>query len=207
MIGESAGFTLRYVGLLWSVVGRKPLAALIAASTSRAAASMFRLKSNCNVTFVWPKLLDEVISVTPAIRPNCRSRGVATEDAMISGLAPAMAACTETVGKSTCGNGETGSNRNATAPANATAAVRRVVATGFLMNGEERLTLVAHRRGRLETALRTRPVPEGRKLPGDLVEEQINDGGRVERENLAHNQSADDGDTQWPPQLCACALP
>ena len=26
--------------------------------------------------------------MTPAMRPNCRSRGVATEEAMISGLAP-----------------------------------------------------------------------------------------------------------------------
>ncbi len=65
---------------------------------------------------------------------------------MISGLAPAMEACTETVGKSTCGSGETGSRRNATAPARATAAVSRVVATGFLMKGEERLTLVPYRR-------------------------------------------------------------
>ena len=37
---------------------------------------------------VVPMLLEEVISVTPAIRPNWRSSGVATEEAMISGLAP-----------------------------------------------------------------------------------------------------------------------
>jgi len=34
-------------------------------------------------------VLDEVISVTPAMRPNCRSNGVATADAIVSGLRPA----------------------------------------------------------------------------------------------------------------------
>ena len=61
-------------------------------------------------------MLDDVISVTEAIRPNCRSSGVATDDAMVSGLAPGNAADTEMVGKSTCGSGDTGSNRNAVAP-------------------------------------------------------------------------------------------
>jgi hypothetical protein len=37
---------------------------------------------------VAPKKLVEVISVTPAMRPNCRSSGVATDDAIVSGLAP-----------------------------------------------------------------------------------------------------------------------
>src|SRR5581483_5280792 len=83
---------------------------------------------------------DEVISVTEAMRPNCRSSGVATEEAMISGLAPGREAETETVGKSTCGRGETGSNRKATTPDSATAAVSSVVAIGRLMKGEERLT-------------------------------------------------------------------
>ena len=47
--------------------------------------------------------LVEVISVTPAMRPNWRSSGVATADAMVSGLAPGSAADTEMVGNSTCG--------------------------------------------------------------------------------------------------------
>jgi hypothetical protein len=84
-------------------------AALIAASTSRAAPSMFRLRSNWIVMLVEPNPLDEVISVTPAMCPNCRSSGVATEDAMISALAPGSPAFTEMVGKSTCGSGATGS--------------------------------------------------------------------------------------------------
>ena len=35
-----------------------------------------------------PRPLEEVICVTPAMRPNWRSSGVATEEAIVSGLAP-----------------------------------------------------------------------------------------------------------------------
>ena len=51
--------------------------------------------------------------MTPAMRPNCRSSGVATEVAIVSGLAPGSAADTWMVGKSTCGSGDTGSSRKA----------------------------------------------------------------------------------------------
>src|SRR5580700_72848 len=51
------------------------------------------------------ELLD-VISVTPAMRVNCFSRGVATDTAIISGLAPGREALTRIVGKSIWGNGE-----------------------------------------------------------------------------------------------------
>jgi hypothetical protein len=91
------------------------------ASTSRAAPLMSRLRSNCSVTLVVPSELEEVISVTPAMCPNCRSSGVAIEDAMMSGLAPGSEAATVMVGKSTCGSGDTGSTMNAMAPASATA--------------------------------------------------------------------------------------
>src|ERR1022692_1853437 len=127
IIGASAGFTFRYVGL----DGRSLRAALIADSTSRVAASMLRLRTNCRVTPVWPSVLWALISETPAIRLNSRSRGVATDEAMISGLAPGSEAETEMVGKSTCGSGETGRNGKATSPVRATAAVSNVVATGL----------------------------------------------------------------------------
>ena len=94
MIGESAGLTFRYVGLLGMLAGRFARAALMAACTSRAAPSMFRVKSNCIVIEVEPRSLAEVISVTPAMWPSCRSSGAATEDAMISGLAPGSEAPT-----------------------------------------------------------------------------------------------------------------
>src|SRR5580692_4629763 len=105
------------------------------ASTSRAAASIFRLRSNCRVTLVLPNELDEVISVMPAMWPNCRSSGVATEDAMIWALAPGSPAETEMVGKSTWGSGDTGSTLKAIAT------VSRVVATGRPMKGAEMFTL------------------------------------------------------------------
>ena len=82
-------------------------------------------------------VLDEVISVTPAMCPNCRSSGVAIEDAMMSGLPPGNDAATVMVGKSTCGKGDTGSTTNAIAPASATAAVSSVVATGRSMKMRE----------------------------------------------------------------------
>src|SRR5947208_14760275 len=100
---------------------------------------MFRLRSNCNTIVEAPSRLVDVISLTPAMRPNWRSSGVATDDAIVSGLAPGRLADTEMVGKSTCGSGETGSNRNATTPESAIAAVSSVVATGWRMNGAERL--------------------------------------------------------------------
>src|SRR5580658_5790916 len=139
MIGASAGFTLRYVGFAGRFAGKYERAALIAASTSRAAPSISRFKSNCSVTDVVPSELADVISLTPAICPNCRSSGVAIDDAMISALAPGKLAPTAIVGKSTCGSGETGSTTNAIAPATATAIVSSVVATGRLMNVSERL--------------------------------------------------------------------
>src|SRR5277367_5511612 len=108
MIGASAGFTLRQLGLLGRFAGNCPAAALIAACTSRPAASMFRLRSYCSVRDVDPSELEDVISVTPAIRPNCRSNGVATDDAIVSGLAPGRLALTEIVGNSTSGSGATG---------------------------------------------------------------------------------------------------
>ena len=110
MMGESAGFTLRYEGLFGRLAGRLPRAALMAACTSRPAASMFRLRSNCMVMLVEPRELAEVISVMPAMRPNWRSRGVATEEAMVSGLAPGRPADTWMVGNSTWGSGATGRN-------------------------------------------------------------------------------------------------
>ncbi len=55
---------------------------------------MSRSKSNCSVIPVLPNWLVDVICVTPAIRPNWRSRGVASDDATVSGLAPGKEART-----------------------------------------------------------------------------------------------------------------
>ena len=71
------------------------------------------------------------------MRPSERSSGIATVDAIVSGLAPGSVAETEIVGRSTRGNGDTGSRRNATMPASTAPIVRSVVATGRSMNGDE----------------------------------------------------------------------
>ena len=41
-----------------------------------------------SLILVEPSELDDVISLTPATRPRKRSSGVATDDAIVSGLAP-----------------------------------------------------------------------------------------------------------------------
>src|ERR1700735_1094184 len=98
---------------------------------------MLRLRSNWMVMEVVPRLLEDVISETPAMWPNCRSSGVATEEAMIWALAPGNEPDTEIVGKSTWGKGETGRTKNAIAPAMAIAMVSKVVATGRRINGSD----------------------------------------------------------------------
>ena len=60
--------------------------------------------------FVEPSELLDVIESMPAIVENCFSSGVATEDAIVSGLAPGKDALTRMVGKSTLGRSLTGSS-------------------------------------------------------------------------------------------------
>src|SRR5580692_2679072 len=135
------------------------------------------------------------------MRPNCRSRGVAIDDAIISGLAPGKLAPTEMVGKSICGSGETGNSRKATAPARAMAAVKSVVATGRWMNGEERLIeLVCW--NNLGTAAGGRGTMR-RKTLRQTVEENVNHRRGVKREHLAEEQAANHGDTQGAAEFCS----
>src|SRR5436853_7818053 len=128
---------------------------------------MFRLSSNCRTIVVEPSELAEVISVTPAMRPNWRSRGVATADAIVSGLAPGSAAETWIVGNSTCGSGETGRNTYDRAPAIANASVRSVVPTGRRMNGSDRFMTRGLRR------------PESPARPGPHLATAVAPGGRT----------------------------
>ena len=69
---------------------------------------MFRLKLNCSVICVRPNVLVELIESSPAIVEKFFSSGVATEEAMVSALAPAKLALTVMVGKSTVGRSLTG---------------------------------------------------------------------------------------------------
>ena len=82
----------------------------IAACTSCAAASMSRSSVNCSVIEVTPSAFVEVIVSSPAIVENCRSSGSATDEAIVSGLAPGRPALTWIVGKSTLGRSLTGSS-------------------------------------------------------------------------------------------------
>ncbi|MNQ69145.1 hypothetical protein D3C85_837260 [compost metagenome] len=69
-------------------LGNLPAAVLIAAWTSCAAVSMLFSRVNCRVRLVEPRALLEVIWVMPGMALNCTSSGVATDEAMVSGLAP-----------------------------------------------------------------------------------------------------------------------
>ena len=53
----------------------------------------------------------ELIELMPEIVDNCRSIGAATEDAIVSALAPGSVAVIEIVGKSTAGSAATASRR------------------------------------------------------------------------------------------------
>ena len=79
--------------------------------TSSAAPSIERSRLNCSVICVRPSELDEVIESIPAIVDSCCSSGVATDEAIVSGLAPGRFAPTVMVGKSTLGRSLTGSER------------------------------------------------------------------------------------------------
>ncbi len=108
MIGASAGLTRRIVGCAGRLVGNCALAALIAACTCSKSESMLWPSWNCSVMLVVPSELVEVIWLIPGISENCRSSGVATLDAIVSGLAPGRLVLTCSVGKSTLGSGATG---------------------------------------------------------------------------------------------------
>src|SRR5215472_2530758 len=157
---------------------------------------MSRDRSNCSVMRVEPSALDEVISVTPAMRPKARSSGVATVAAMVSGLAPGSDACTEIVGKSTCGSGETGSRRKATAPASAIPIVRSVVATGRSMNGFEIFISLSSFTGGVGAALACAPRAAIVDAACQPVKREIDDRRGEERQHLREDQSADHGDSE-----------
>src|SRR5512142_491860 len=107
-MGWSDGFTLRKVGGVGMLGGNWPPAAEIADCTSTAAPSRLRDKSNWMVMLVKPNWLLEVNWLTPAMVENCFSSGVATEEAIVCGLAPGSTALTLIVGKSTFGRSLTG---------------------------------------------------------------------------------------------------
>src|SRR5271166_5201876 len=102
-MGWSAGFTFCTEGGAGMFGGRRRITAEIADCTSCDAASILRSRTNCMVMPMLPRTLEEVIESRPGTVENWRARGVATEAAMVSGLAPGRAAWTWRVGKSMLG--------------------------------------------------------------------------------------------------------
>src|SRR5690242_21799173 len=92
------------------------------------------------VMLVEPSEFVEVIESMPAIVENCFSRGVATEEAIVSGLAPGREAFTWMVGKSTSGRSLTASNRYAKLRRIKIAAIPTVAMFGGLRKSSELLT-------------------------------------------------------------------
>src|SRR5512142_208792 len=134
-MGESAGFTFWNVGDVGMSGGSRRAALAIIAWTSWAAPSMSLSRLNCRVIWVVPTPLTDVMLSRPAIVENCFSRGVATAEAMVSGLAPGSEPLTRIVGKSTFGRSLTGSMRYAINPNKRIADMTRVVMTGLRMKG------------------------------------------------------------------------
>src|SRR6266446_7183746 len=100
---------------------------------SWAAASMFLSSVKTTVIWVRPRALVDVIESMPAIVENWRSSGVATAEAMVSGLAPGRLAATWMTGKSTLGRSLAGSWRYASMPKMRRPAMSSVVMTGRRM--------------------------------------------------------------------------
>src|SRR5262245_8751723 len=98
-IGESAGFVFRNVGGAGISLGGGRCTAAIADCTSCAAASMLRSNANCSVIDVVPSALVDVMLSMPEMVENCCSSGVATAEAIVSGVAPGRLAVTTMVGK------------------------------------------------------------------------------------------------------------
>ena len=98
---------------------------------------MFRSRVNCTVICELAKLETEVICDSDGICPSWRSRGVVTEDAIVSALAPGRNVETTMVGKSTSGSAATGSCLNPTSPTRSSPIIRSVVAMGRRMKGSE----------------------------------------------------------------------
>jgi hypothetical protein len=71
------------------------------------------------------------------MRPNCRSNGVATAEAMVCGSAPGKPAPTLITGKSIFGREATGRKLKARIPDNSSAAAKSDVPIGRRMNGAE----------------------------------------------------------------------
>src|SRR5687768_11703596 len=94
MMARSFGLVFEKVGADGMSIGSLGIAAEIAVCTSVAAESRLFSSANSSVRLVLPCVLFDVTSLSPLICMNCRSSGVATLAAIVSGLAPGYEAVT-----------------------------------------------------------------------------------------------------------------
>src|SRR3954452_21221815 len=98
MIGASAGLIALNGGGVGMFLGSDPSAALIASSNNVSDWPRLVSSPNCSVICGEPSTLTEVICVRPgSIWPNWVSSGVATVEAIVSGLATGYWAVTVSV--------------------------------------------------------------------------------------------------------------
>src|SRR3979411_2864133 len=117
--GKSEGLTFRKRGGIVISIGNRRCAIVSAVCTSRAAASILRLRSNWIVIALGPcDELDEIddMHATAALVDSGASMMPGTEAAMVSALAPGKVAVTAIVGKSTLGSADTGRSRKPKTP-------------------------------------------------------------------------------------------
>ena len=117
--------------------------------------------------------------------------------AITSGLAPARFADTLIVGKSTCGSGATGSEKNAAIPASARPIVSRIVRDRPPDEGCRQVhgALPGRCRGRAHAPA----APRERLLAA--IEIEVDDRGGEHRQQLADQQAAEDRDAERPAQF------
>src|ERR1700704_1005870 len=147
---------------------------------------------------VLPSELVEVIWSTPAICPSLRSSGAATVAAITEGSAPGRDAKTRITGKSTLGTEATGRFWYATPPTRNNPIASSVVPTGLLMNGPEIDTIALHPLGGAGDRRAGRPGIRHRLLDAavEAIQPEIDHRRGVEREQLAQQQAANDGDAE-----------
>ncbi len=152
---------------------------------------------------VVPCELTEVSSVTPAISPSRFSIGAAMVAAMVCGSAPGLLAWMRRVGKSTAGRLAIGSSKYAVAPSMNRPAASSAVPMGRRMKGAEKfMALLGRDADGRRGVLRRRT---GRKPNAQPLHGEVDNRRRVERQQLAQQQAADDGDAERVAQLRADA--
>ena len=88
---------MRKVGGCGIPGGNNGVACVMAVRMSGGTSLILRRRLNWSVIWHAPRLLTEVIESRPSIVENCRSNGVATVEAIVSGFAPGKLAETTIV--------------------------------------------------------------------------------------------------------------